>query len=500
MFTTADQWKFFAEFCSLEKRAGGPDPHLKLSFEMSKRESLEERFWRAGCYIAVYNAPFGEAIWHDWSWERVTAPDAERDLTGWLEVNFKKLITRRERRCVRRPEWMAEYLLSYRDLARRLPDVLHANRTRAPHELYEVLWEEANSVKRLGRYVALKLLEFYRVGCGVAAELPDLRARGGWSPREQLGYLFPDQAQVAERDDSDEMCALADRLANEAQRRLAGDFGVELDKFELQVLLCDFKQSWKGRRQYPGRSIDSEQEYAQKAWELWGRPSDVWRARRHLFLPEHLGEVQGWSGPRAEVAEVLARHKYTWSDALYDYRATRDFSRPVPRAAAPPVVSRGVWTILPGQLYQSGTWTKWSLERCRNTAEAYGLTGVVNVWKDDPRLGGVVPWYRHAWMSDGVWVPEDLLEGLVSSVCDRLQSGGRVLVMCQMGRNRSALVSALVVRRLLGCSGAEAVELLRRARPRALANDVFADWLCRLPPVEGVPVPRELVPIRGHFF
>lgn len=501
--TLDEQWKFFAEFCSLERRAGGPDPHLTLSVEMSRRESLEERFWRAGCYIAVYNAPFGEAIWRDWSWERVNNKRAEAALRAWLDDNFKKLITRRERRCVRRPEWMHEYLLSYYEFAARLPELLHVHRDKSPVELYEVLWEEANSVKRLGRYVALKLLEFLRVGCGVAAELPDLRAKGGWSPRQQLGYLFPNHAVVASRDDdSDETCALADRLAEEAQRRLAGDFGVEVDKFQLQVLLCDFKQSWKGRRQYPGRSIDSELEYARKAHELWGLPSDIWRARRHLFPAEQLGEVQGWEGPRADCAEVLAEHHYTWSDQLYDFRATRDFASPAARQVAPASVGGGsVWTILPGQLYQSGTWTKLSLSECRARAAAFGITGIVNVWRDDPRLRDVVKWSEHSWMSDGKEIPEDALVRLAEKAVEHIAAGGRVLTMCQMGRNRSALVNAMIVRRLVGCSGRDAVDLLRRARPRALANDNFAQYLLSLPATGTGKLPhRAAAPSAGCFF
>lgn len=55
-------------------------------------------------------------------------------------------------------------------------------------------------------------------------------------------------------------------------------------------------------------------------------------------------------------------------------------------------------------------------------------------------------------------------------------AGHRVLSHCGMGFNRSALVAGLILVRL-GLTGEEAFGLLRRKRPGALFNDVFADYL-----------------------
>ena len=60
-------------------------------------------------------------------------------------------------------------------------------------------------------------------------------------------------------------------------------------------------------------------------------------------------------------------------------------------------------------------------------------------------------------------------------------AGERVLVHCQMGLNRSALVAGLVLV-YNGLSGEDAVQRLQARRPGSLYNDVFATYLRQLPP------------------
>jgi protein-tyrosine phosphatase len=75
-----------------------------------------------------------------------------------------------------------------------------------------------------------------------------------------------------------------------------------------------------------------------------------------------------------------------------------------------------------------------------------------------------------------------------------VQTGERVLVHCQMGLNRSALVAGLVLV-YSGLSGADAVARLQARRPGALYNDTFATYLRELPP--GGPVTPGEVPRLG---
>jgi hypothetical protein len=68
------------------------------------------------------------------------------------------------------------------------------------------------------------------------------------------------------------------------------------------------------------------------------------------------------------------------------------------------------------------------------------------------------------------------LNAIADMAAGLIRSGHRVLSHCGMGFNRSALVAGLVLVRL-GVSGPDAVARLRRCRPGALFNEVFAAHL-----------------------
>jgi protein-tyrosine phosphatase len=66
-------------------------------------------------------------------------------------------------------------------------------------------------------------------------------------------------------------------------------------------------------------------------------------------------------------------------------------------------------------------------------------------------------------------------------VAPLIRGGRRCLVTCQQGRNRSGLVSALTMHRLMGWSGHECVAHVKARRENALTNDSFVAALARLP-------------------
>lgn len=72
--------------------------------------------------------------------------------------------------------------------------------------------------------------------------------------------------------------------------------------------------------------------------------------------------------------------------------------------------------------------------------------------------------------------------GAARSTAMTLQHGGKVLVTCWMGLNRSGLVSALTLHILLGCSGRKAVQMVQQKRPNALKNPQFVSHLNRIRP------------------
>jgi protein-tyrosine phosphatase len=71
----------------------------------------------------------------------------------------------------------------------------------------------------------------------------------------------------------------------------------------------------------------------------------------------------------------------------------------------------------------------------------------------------------------------ELTLGLAELVAGLAGAGRRVLVHCTFGRNRSGLLVTLVVRRLLGLPGAEALDYVQQRRDGAVNNETFAAWL-----------------------
>jgi len=289
---------------------------------LSRDCSPEEKYWRAGCYVDPYNVPAAELIWKEWPWNK--ALDQPLELDTWLVEHKAGLPTRPERRCVIGPKKFAEFLTGYVAWLDSRP---FERCQRATEEAtYESLWQDVDSVKYMGRYAKFKLLELLH-RFGVPARLPDIRARGGWSPRLAMATLLPKHQEVLTGKDHPAALHHVDQLADLLRERLRAKHDLDLDYYELEVLLCDYRQL--GRRQFPGHSQDSELKYAAKV----GNPaSQLFAARAALFPHEHLGEIQGWDpADRKPLSYTLERYGYLWSDLRFDFNATTDLTNPVRR-------------------------------------------------------------------------------------------------------------------------------------------------------------------------
>lgn len=82
-------------------------------------------------------------------------------------------------------------------------------------------------------------------------------------------------------------------------------------------------------------------------------------------------------------------------------------------------------------------------------------------------------------MTDAEWA---LAHGAGKEIARLLTLGGRSLVTCAAGLNRSGVVNAVALHYRFGCSGPEAVEQIRATRgPQALGNPSFVRRLAKLP-------------------
>lgn len=135
--------------------------------------------------------------------------------------------------------------------------------------------------------------------------------------------------------------------------------------------------------------------------------------------------------------------------------------------------------LLPGRLWQGGCPVDFDWVR------EQGITVVVDIADADshPPAGaadGLA--YVKAPLVDGEDVPDPVFtQHLARMVAALIADGRAVLVHCTFGRNRSGLVASLVVREVLGVSGAEAVAHVRARRSGTVNNETFAAWLRSLP-------------------
>lgn len=90
----------------------------------------------------------------------------------------------------------------------------------------------------------------------------------------------------------------------------------------------------------------------------------------------------------------------------------------------------------------------------------------------------------YAPMDDTDVVPKAMARSAAQKVVRELRAGSKVLVVCNMGLNRSGLVNALALHYLTGQSGASAMQTVQSRRQSALFNPAFALYLYHLMPRE----------------
>ncbi len=144
-----------------------------------------------------------------------------------------------------------------------------------------------------------------------------------------------------------------------------------------------------------------------------------------------------------------------------------------------------LYEIIPGKLYQRGALRRVSPEKGVRLLQEHGITHMLALWHpDSPEIRAAVHYFHYP-MPDGKALNRDELWAISRMMADYIHLGGRVLVTCHAGRNRSGLMNALIVRRLLKCSGAQALAEVRARRPNAVANPTFAAYLEGLPGFDG---------------
>lgn len=142
------------------------------------------------------------------------------------------------------------------------------------------------------------------------------------------------------------------------------------------------------------------------------------------------------------------------------------------------------YDLYDGLVLQRGHLERLSKERIVEAFEKYNIQIVIGLAKEESLTlrslheDGFIDYFHHK-------IPDNCLsdadaEWLLDTASDLapdVSGGVSVLSYCNAGRNRSGLMNALLLREILEISGEEAMEIVRRERPNAIANPHFEDFL-----------------------
>jgi hypothetical protein len=305
-------WSLFRKFIRAEQAAGGPDgqftlmlehayahyPHLRGSRD---RHDQKDLVWLIGCYGAHHCAMPAYEIFDTFTYLDVI--HHPKTLRAWLKKHWRALPVRPEMRSHRMLEKRHQCLVDFAQ---------YANTGKWHKGSFEKVWTDSQAnVKYYGRYMAIKVLELMHRT--VRPDMPsiDIRAKHAWSPRAAMALLYPKQAEWLgnRRANDDRTIAGVELYASEICTHLLTR-GITVSFFELQVLLCEYKELLAGGF-YPGAGHDEEMKYLHD-FERDFDPEPWYVTRKRIFEHKYLGELNGWDGLRPEEA---ARWKQMSIDA-----------------------------------------------------------------------------------------------------------------------------------------------------------------------------------------
>lgn len=324
-----DQFRLdqFGLFCLRKKGVMGPDIHMKTAGAATE-DAGDLRPWRLAVYNNFCSSPSGAVVYGTWKTPDKVLVDPQ-GLEEWIRTNWKGIPIRQNRRPARSvPKLtrslvtLAEWMTSPEGFSK-LPEMSH-----------DEAWDSLDSVYTWGRYVKIKWLETCRRYLGPAyahLEAPNIKAAGGWAPRRALGIIYPEYESVIANKARNDKRTLAHvyAVADEVKAYVTDNY-VEVSNYELEALLCNYKQTLSTRKAfYCGRTIDSELAYHRKITAYWGDDPyrdtfDFFGTRLKTFPHECLGELHGWEDVRIDISPLLRENNIVWADNVFDYNASKD--------------------------------------------------------------------------------------------------------------------------------------------------------------------------------
>lgn len=265
----------YLDFCFWHVRSGDVDPvypvlgHLHWSHCPTEEDEVAFTL----LYVAYYNLSSALAAWFD-GWRPGMA----------LTEAQLRYPTGTERRAHRDVRQFAKHIASLNAIAERYSGLIPYLRTAD----WQTGQQRLTDIYGNGRWAGYKTGEIFSTVHGWRAKPPDAGHAHSSGPRKGLADLFPETAALIGNDavTVKRLDALTDMLCE------ATNLPVE----QVETTLCDWHSTLKGAY-YVGHDIDQQQEQYQRS----GRDDvklTLTEARRAVFDPGWLGEVQGWNGVR----------------------------------------------------------------------------------------------------------------------------------------------------------------------------------------------------------
>lgn len=139
-----------------------------------------------------------------------------------------------------------------------------------------------------GRWAAYKIAEMLQKVADLPIQAPDMGHANSTGPRDGLAYLYSDLPSGNRSEDIAKLDAVSEDLVDRLSKR-----GVVAKIEEVETSLCGLKSLINGHY-YIGADIDKMQESLDK--QPCSLTPIAYEARRNVFPPEYLGELNGWRG------------------------------------------------------------------------------------------------------------------------------------------------------------------------------------------------------------
>jgi len=110
--------------------------------------------------------------------------------------------------------------------------------------------------------------------------------------------------------------------------------------------------------------------------------------------------------------------------------------------------------------------------RAKNVTLVLNVTPVIDSgFAKEAWTAGIT--YEQVPMLDNFHVPVDIVEQLVRRVVEEVTHSSGVMIHCNQGCNRSALIAILAIIQLTGCQPIDAIHQAKAIRPAVLRNKSF---------------------------